>query len=553
MLLQREQYLLPVFLANTIDRADQPAIYLGNKQGFQPTTWGELAQDVWRCTAALYSLGLRLGDHVAHWSENRYEWVIVDLALQALGAVHVPLHATLSGSQAALQITHSESKVLLLSNNELAKRLSSKLNAEETGVKLVSYDRVTSLKTVRLGELMSNAEPVKGRELAEDTIPQIDPAKCASILYSSGTTGDPKGVMLSYDNLATNTHGLIAAFGEQPAETRLVFLPFSHVFARIADLYTWIVRGTEMALVRSRDTIVDDCKLVKPSLINGVPYFFERVHQKLVEKGVADEPGRLNKTLGGELRGCCSGGAALANETFDYYASQAVPLCQGYGLTETSPVITTSTPDSVKRGAVGRAIEDVEIRIADDGEILTRGPHVMLGYWQNEEATREMITADGWLHTGDLGELDEEGFLSIVGRKKEIIVTATGKNVFPTHVEMLLCQDPLILQACVIGTDRKYLSALIVPDPDVLKAEIKARRLWVFSKRGAVSHPQIRALYEQRIRDRLADLAPYEQVKKFTVLDRGFTPENGHLTAKLSLRRNLILQDYADVIEAMYR
>jgi long-chain acyl-CoA synthetase len=316
-------------------------------------------------------------------------------------------------------------------------------------------------------------------------------------------------------------------------------------------LYTWLARGSRLALARSHHTIIDDCKRFAPTLINGVPYFFERVRQKLIEAGVADEPDKLREVLGGKIRGCCSGGAALPIETFDFFESRGVPLLQGYGLTESSPVISLSTLDIRKRGTAGRPLNSVEVSITDDGEILTRGPHVMLGYWQDDAATHEVIR-DGWLHTGDLGAIDDEGYLCITGRKKEIIVTTTGKNIFPTHIESLLCRDPFILQALVIGNNRKYLTALIVPDPDVLKVEIRSRRLFVFRRKTAVSHPKILALYRQRIDRQLADQSRHEQICRFRVLDHGFTPNNGYLTPKLSLRRELILRDFADEIESLY-
>ncbi len=224
---------------------------------------------------------------------------------------------------------------------------------------------------------------------------------------------------------------------------------------------------------------------------------------------------------------------------------------QGYGLTESSPVISFSTLENHGVGQAGHPLPGVEVKIADDDEILTRGPHVMLGYWKDSEATEQVIR-DGWLHTGDLGALDEQGRVKITGRKKEMIVTATGKNVFPSHIESLLCRDPLILQAVVFGDKRNCLSALLVPDPDVLKAEIKKRRLWVFSKRHAVRHKKIVQLYRERIDMRLADLAHHEQIPIFKVLHYGFTIESGYMTAKLSLRRNKIEEDFVGEIDAMY-
>ena len=490
----------------------------------------------------------------AQWSENRLEWIVCDLAIQNLRAIHVPLHDTLSGRQAIDQIRHCGATFVLLAGCDQLKKLKSCRADVPQDTTWLSFDAVRSrqIADVRhISTFAATSDPEVGRQLADESTRLRDEGAPTTILYSSGTTGKPKGVVLSQRNLVSNALDVVEAFGEQPIDTRLCFLPLSHVFSRTCDLYTWLARGSRLALAQSHHTIIDDCKLIAPTLICGVPYFFERVRQKLVEAGVADEPGKLRKVLGGKIRGCCSGGAALPNEAFDFFESRGVPLMQGYGLTETSPVISLSTLDVRKRGTAGQPLRSVEVRIADGGEILTRGPHVMLGYWQDDDATREVIR-DGWLHTGDLGAIDDEGYLHITGREKEIIVTATGKNIFPTHLESLLCRDPFILQALVIGNNRKYLTALIVPDPDVLKAEIKARRLFVFRRKTAVSHPEIVVLYRQCIDRQLADQSRHEQVRRFRVLDRGFTPTNGYLTPKLSLRRELILQDFADEIEALY-
>ena len=329
------------------------------------------------------------------------------------------------------------------------------------------------------------------------------------------------------------------------------FLPLSHIFARTCDLYTWIAVGSELALAESRETVVADCVAVKPSLINGVPYFFERVQRHLIDQGRADEEGSLREVFGGRLRLCCSGGAALPGHVYEFWQQRGIPILQGYGLTETSPVICASTPARSRRGCVGPPISGVEVRIADDGEILTKGPHVMVGYYKNQAATDEMIK-DGWLYTGDLGALEEDGLLRITGRKKEIIVTAAGKNVAPVLLETLLTEDPLIVQAVVIGDDRNYLGALIVPDADHLKAEISRRKIRVLSKKGALNHPEVRALYEECIRERLSRLSRYEQVRKFILLDGGFTIESGEMTPKLSLRREIIAQNRASEIEQMF-
>jgi long-chain acyl-CoA synthetase len=270
----------------------------------------------------------------------------------------------------------------------------------------------------------------------------------------------------------------------------------------------------------------------------------------LQDQGRGDEPGALQSLLGGRIRLCCAGGAALPNHVAEFFAHQGVLLVQGYGLTETSPVISTGTPDAHRLGTVGRPVPGVEVRIADDGEILCRGPNVMPGYWNKPQATAEALV-DGWFHTGDLGAL-EDGFLRITGRKKELIVTAAGKNIAPTLLEGLLSEDPLVSQAFVVGDGQSYLAALIVPDRDHLRAEIIRRQIPVTAPAEALAHPQVRALYQECIERRLAVVSYHEQVRAFALLDRGFTLEAGELTPTLKLRRGVVQEHFADKIAGLY-
>ena len=298
------------------------------------------------------------------------------------------------------------------------------------------------------------------------------PDDLATILYTSGTTGEPKGVMLSQRNLASNAVASVEAFGSRSEDLRLTWLPLSHIFARTCDLYTWLVTGCRLALAESPEAVIATCHQLQPTLINGVPYFYEKVQRRFTEAGLADKPGELVKLFGGRMRLCVSGGAALPPHVARFYEAQGLRLLQGYGLTETSPVIATESEKAHKLGTVGRAVPGVEVRISAEGEIQTRGPHVMLGYWHDPKSTAATIE-DGWLRTGDLGQLDAEGFLQITGRKKELIVTAGGKNIAPAYLEGLLIEDPLIQQAVVIGDGRNFLTALIVPDYEALRTELE--------------------------------------------------------------------------------
>lgn len=531
---------------------ERPALLVPKGGKFETASWAGLFEAVARLAAGLFRLGVQPGDRVGVVSPNRYEWVVCDLAILGLGAVHVPIHNALAGPQIAWQIRDCGARVILLAGEEQAARLAGQhelpaggkyasfepCNVELAGTRVVPWDSWWG-------------EPAEGERLIHQAAESVPPSQLATILYTSGTTGEPKGVMLSHGNLISNARATLEAFGHQPGDLRLCWLPLSHVFARTCDLYITLVAGTPLALAEAPETVMANCKEVRPTLMCGVPYFFEKVQRTLCEQGRADEPGALANAFGGRIRALTSGGAALPDHVARFYHERGVMLVQGYGLTESSPVITVSTPREMKIGTVGRPVPGVEVRIAADGEILTRGPHVMLGYWNKPQATAEAIR-EGWLHTGDLGELDADGFLRITGRKKEIIVTAAGKNVAPVYLEALLTEDPLIQQAMVLGDGRKYLTALIVPAPEALRAEIIARGIPVASAAEALRHPQVLALYEERIRSRLAVVSHYEQVGKFVLLPRAFSIDQGELTPTLKLRRSVIQEHFAHEIEAMY-
>ncbi|TWU00698.1 Long-chain-fatty-acid--CoA ligase FadD15 [Botrimarina colliarenosi] len=396
-----------------------------------------------------------------------------------------------------------------------------------------------------LGRIESNVvawarwkEISKGRLSGEAWWRWLEPFETV-VVETAGTSGEPRGVMLTEKNLASNAIALSEASGGDGDELRLSFLPMEHLYARTCDLYTWIVRGSRLVLAESPKTVFRDAKLVKPTVINGVPYFFQKAIDLAEQERVS-----LRELLGGEIKRCYCGGAPLAPSVEQRFFDEGVPLYNGYGLTEASPVVTVNTPTAYKLGTVGKPLPGVEVCIASDGEILVGGPNVMLGYYNDPEATAAALR-DGWLHTGDLGELDSDGFLTITGRKKELIVLATGKNVAPSRVEALLGASPWIEQACVLGDDRKGLRALIVPNRDRLRAEIKRRRLWVWSKRGALRHQAIRTLYREVIDACLAGASPEEQVHTFALIGRGFDRDLGEMTAKLSLRRDVIAKSFA--------
>jgi long-chain acyl-CoA synthetase len=555
---RKSRTLVELFARRVAESGDQVALQSPMGGQYIGRTWREIAADVARWTAALTRVQVGPGDRVIQIAENRYEWIVADLAIHLVGGIHVAVHATLSGPQMAFEILDTGAQLVWLSNATVAEELSKAQVEWSGGARFFAYEPVNRKIGGHPVESWRDAVGAQSdcsfESLAAEAVERTLPDDLATILYSSGTTGEPKGVMLSHWNLASNAIATDGLFLPGESDVKLCWLPLSHIFARTADLYCWMVRGSELVLAESRDTILANCQQFRPTIINGVPYFFDKVHRHVVSQGGSDheQTERLQAAFGGRLKFACSGGAPLADATADYYHRHGVPLLQGYGLTESSPVISVSTPRAHKIGSVGRALEGVEVKIAVDGEVLTRGPLVMLGYWKQPKATADAIDGDGWLHTGDMGRLDDDGYLWITGRKKELIVTAAGKNIAPAYLERLMCEDPLILQALVVGDRRNYLAALIVPNPDILRSEIAARGIGVTSRGDALVHPQVLALYRERIDARLAGVSHCEQIGQFALLGRGFTVEHDELTPTLKLRRGVIQQHFAAEIEALY-
>ncbi len=520
---------IPSLLAASVaEHPDKPALGIIQAGILTWRTWFELAGDVRCVEQELLSRGIDHADRVVQLAPNSYEWILTDLAVLALGAVHVPLHMSLSAEQIAEQLDLADAKLLVVSNPKQGILGSGKVA------------RVTH------GELLSHK-----------TIPQSEfrnphSTDLATILFTSGTTGRARGVMLSHGNLTSNAIATAEAVGSPREEIRLCFLPLSHSYARTCDLYTWLYRGSRLVLAESRETILRDCQLVRPTAINGVPYFYQKIAHQLFASGQSNVQGSLNSLLGGEIRLCCCGGAGVAPETERVFLEQGLPLLAGYGLTEAGPVVSATNIANYSSGSVGRPLEGVEVRIADGGEILVRGPNVMQGYWRDEAATRAAFDQD-WLRTGDLGELDDTGNLRIVGRCKEILVLSTGKNVSPTSVERCLWDSPLVENVCVVGEGKPMLGALIVPNPNALRSAIRAERLWVWSRKRAVTHPKVRELFRREIDRLLIGRSREEQIGPFAILDRNFEQAHGEITAKFSLRRETIVRNFSQVIADMYR
>jgi long-chain acyl-CoA synthetase len=524
---------------------------------YHDLSWEAYREQALACAAALVESGIAIGDRVGLLAENRVEWLITDLGLLAAGAVNVPPHAPLTARQVQFQLADAGVRWLFVSTRaqrEKVRQIRKELPALEG---MVSFDRDAAGDDVEswAGFLQRGrrALPRLHDELArrEATLGLDD---LATIMYTSGTTGNPKGVMLTHGNLLSNAFASDAASPRPPDAVLLCWLPFSHIYARTADHYVNLATETVLCLGESVETVVQNLADVQPTNMSSVPRFYEKL---LTAVGTSDpkETGRRLRDIFGpriDWLGC--GGAPLPAQIAYTFRDAGLLLIQGYGLTESSPVITFNRKTSYKFETVGQAIPGIELKIAPDGEVLTRGPHVMKGYWNNPTATAETIK-DGWLHTGDLGSLDTDGFLTITGRKKELLVMSNGKKVAPTHLEGLLLAEPCIDQVVIYGEGRSFLTALVVPHWDNLRQALRAEGVTVDHETEEVlaRHPAVQGLLRRRIDAALGDMSSGEQVRKFIVLPRPFSVAAEELTVSLKLRRSVVFEKHRGALETLYR
>ncbi|MBV8078018.1 MAG: long-chain fatty acid--CoA ligase, partial [Planctomycetaceae bacterium] len=462
----------------------------------------------------------------------------------------------LAPGQVEYQLAHGEARGLIVSGQEQADKVLPRLPALPGLEFLISFDPVDVAG--KLPHLTWDALLGRGRQLGAEGLGRVllredalGRDSLATLIYTSGTTGPPKGVMLSHGNLLSNAEEVRAIVEVGPDDFSLSWLPFSHIYARTLDHYLAHLAGGLTFLARSRDTVVADLAEARPTMMNAVPRFYEKVWS-LVEALPPEERGRrLRGLFGPRLRVLYSGGAPLPRHVCAGFHDAGLPLLEGYGLTESSPTISFNRIERFKIGTVGLAIPGVEVKIADDGEILTRGPHVMLGYWKDPEATRRAIV-DGWLHTGDLGRLDEEGFLTITGRKKDLIITSGGNNIAPSELERLLLADPLIDQVVLYGDGKPFVSALIVPNLEGLRAEARALGCALEFDGELIATPALLDFLAARVERRMQAVSKPERVKAFLLLGRPFSVEAEELTPTQKVRRAEILNKFRDRLDALY-
>ena len=519
-------------------------------------TWADYRADALACAAALAEVGVRPGDRVAVLAENRVEWLVADLGLMAAGAVNVPPHTPLSAAQVHFQFADAGVRWAFVSTahqldkvRQIRRDLPSLegvvvFDADAAGADAPSWD-----------EFLSRGRPALARQRDELARREaaLGPDDLATIMYTSGTTGNPKGVMLTHGNLITNAAACLDVEPLLDDDVTLCWLPLSHIYARTIDFYERLLGGSLLCLAECPDTVVADIAATKPTHLSCVPRFYEKLLAKVAAADPAVTAARLRGVFGPQVRFLGSGGAPLPPAVEQALTAAGLPVFPGYGLTESAPVLTFNKKGWYKPGTVGVALGGVEVRIAADGEVVARGPNIMPGYWNNPAATAEALR-DGWLYTGDLGSLDADGFLTITGRKKELMVLSNGEKVVPTFIEGLLVADECIDQAVVHGEGRNFLTALVVPDWTGVRAVLRAEGVETEaeSEEALARHPAVRAVLRKRIDGRLAAVSRYEQVKGFVVLPQPFSVAAEELTVSLKLRRNVILAKYRAELDALY-
>jgi long-chain acyl-CoA synthetase len=580
-------------------RRDEKLLRFKRDGNWQSLSYGELARRVRELALGLYELGLRQGDNIAIWSENRPEWNVADLAILAIGGVDVPIYTTQSRHHVEFILNDSQTRAIFVSVDFLDEALAMRQRVP-TLQYIFTFDSLAAEK--KSAEVLYAEELIdKGRSLFmsepqryESLWKMAKPEDLATLIYTSGTTGDPKGVMLTHENLTINVLNVqdwlrLAQF----KDVALTFLPFSHIFER-AVWYLYAHCGTVIVYAEGIEKVAANLAEVHPTVMTSVPRMFEKMYARILEKGLAAgfpkrqiflwslEVGKRwaeskdkgqsiglwlslqhliadalvfkkwRAAMGGHIRAFISGGAPLAPEIAYAFFGAGVLILQGYGLTETSPSMTCNTEWQNRIGSVGRVIDGVEVKIAEDGEILVKGKTIMRGYYNRPDINEESFTQDGWFRTGDIGQFDEDGYLSITDRKKDLLKTSGGKYVAPQPLESLIKSSRFISQVVVVGNNRKFVSALVVPNIEMLKNYAEMKGIQYASEADLLSNSKIIDLLQRQIDKFTQEAAKYERIKKIALIAKEMTAESGELTPTLKPRRTIIEKKYADVIDKLY-
>jgi long-chain acyl-CoA synthetase len=564
----------------------EPAISLPDRAGWRTMTYAEFADDVRAVAKGIAATGVRPGDRVGIMSRTRYEWTLVDYALWYAGAVPVPIYETSSAEQVQWILSDSGAVGVFLESDKNVDVFAA-VAGELPGVTRTWVFDHGAVPGLRSAGTISDEE-LDGRRAS------LTPESVATIIYTSGTTGRPKGCALTHSNFMFEVDATISGAPEvfAPGNSTLLFLPLAHVFGRVIEIAC--IRG-RVRLGHTADVknIVDNLATFKPRFLLSVPRVFENVYNRARQKAMADGKGtifdtaantaisysraqdtggpglflrlkhalfdrlvygKLRAAMGGEVRYAVSGGAALGERLGHFFRGIGITILEGYGLTETSAAATVNRPDELKVGTVGKPLPGTSVRIADDGEVMLLGPHIFTGYWNNEQATAEAIEPDGWFHTGDIGVIDDDGFLRITGRKKELLVTAGGKNVAPAVLEDRLRAHALVSQCMVVGDAKPFIAALVTLDAESLPAWLEQQGRPADTPVGQLAgDPAVTAAVQTAVDDANKAVSQAEAIKKFTILPVDWTEEAGQLTPSLKLKRNVVMAEFAEDVDALYR
>ncbi len=575
------------------DKADALQVNIGGK--YRPLSHKQIYLRVLRTALGLGTLGVKRGDRVAILAENRPEWAIADYACLTSGLTDVPIYPTLPADQIAYILKDAGTVAILLSTLEQAVKVSAIRHEVPSLQHVIAFDEIGEAADMSLADLekrgaaVENAGTIASYRSGADA---VRPDDLATLIYTSGTTGAPKGVMLTHNNIRSNVEATQSKLPFRGDDVALSFLPLSHIFQRTGD-YLMFATGSSIAYAQGLDTVPINMQDVRPTIVFSVPRLYEKMYARVLQNALAagflkrriffwardvadkwsnvtlagDEPGRIlarkyaiaqklvfskiRERTGGRLRYFVSGGAPLAPEINKFFYAAGLTILEGYGLTETSPVIAVNNPTDFRIGTVGQPVDGVEVTIAADGEVLTRGPSVMKGYYNNPVATTEAIDPDGWFHTGDIGEL-RDGFLAITDRKKDIIVTAGGKNIAPQPIENMVKTNKYVSQAVMLGDKRKFPSMLVVPNFEQLESWAKKRNIIWTDRSQLLTMPTIQAKMENEVSSQMTGLAHYETPKKIGLLEHDFSLEKGEMTPTQKVKRRVVDRNYKAMIDSLY-
>lgn len=587
---------LPQILLNTAHSFPKEDLFLYKSQGkYHPISTQETFDTIRYFSLGLRELGLSREDKLILLAENGPKWVMVDLATMCQGGITVPIYTSLTPEQILYIVDNSDAKLLVCSSPELWEKIVAiKDKLKKISTYIVFFDKrgsniLTFQQVLELGKKIDEKNPHLFKEMALS----IKPDDIASIIYTSGTTGVPKGVMLTHQNFVSNVTTCAPLFQISEKDTVLSFLPLSHVLERMV-VFCYLYKGASIAFAESVETVAENLLEIRPHIMVSVPRVFEKIYARVMDNVLESSPlkrkiffwavkigrkaspyrlakkplprslqfkynlahkfvfSKILERTGGRVRFFVSGGAPLSPDIAEFFYAIGLVILEGYGLTETSPVVAVNTFDAIKFGTVGKPIPGVEVKIAEDSEILVRGPNVMKGYYKMEAETQEAF-AGGWFHTGDIGFLDEEGYLVITDRKKDLIVTAGGKNVAPQPIENMIKTNPYISNVVVIGDKRKFVSALVVPEFEKLEEYARFNNIPFQSRKDLVNNEEIKRFILAEIDRSTPNLASYEKIKKIALLEREFELAEGEITPTLKVRRRIIEEKYKDIIDSLYQ